>query len=250
MMTVRRLVLFDVDGTLLRTGGAGMLAIKLALEQVYGTSGVIDSYKGGGRSVAEITHDSLAGTDIPADAIERGLDRIRTEIVTVLERLVAEGNHMIRPCVGAPELVNALRWRKGILLGLLTGNTRPYGMIKLREAGYDLGVFRVGVFGDDAENRPALLRLARRKAKELVGTAFPGQQTVLVGDTLHDIACTRTTGARSLIAATGDDSLCALADARPDYLFENLTDTEAIVSAILAPCDEDVQQGNQGIWMG
>jgi phosphoglycolate phosphatase len=236
---LKRLVLFDIDGTMLWPDGASRAALYVALERVYGTAGAAGSVRFDGRTdrhiVYRLLHDAGLSTDVIGDRFEQ---LIETMVVDLRRRLAA-GEHDIRPCLGAHELVGALAARSDVLLGLLTGNFRPSALIKMQAVDFDLALFRVGAYGDESENRADLPPLAVRRARELTGVHFAGQQVIILGDTVYDVTCGRGIGARSIAVTTGWTAHAELEAAGPDYLFEDLTDTGAVLDAIFAPADDD-----------
>jgi phosphoglycolate phosphatase-like HAD superfamily hydrolase len=106
--------------------------------------------------------------------------------------------------------------------------------VKLASAGIDMARFRVNAFGSDHEHRPELPRVAQRRAREALGQAFEGEAIVVIGDTPADIGCARSVAGRTIAVATGSYSLAELAEHGPTALFADLTDTAAVVQAIVA----------------
>jgi phosphoglycolate phosphatase-like HAD superfamily hydrolase len=227
-----KLVLFDVDGTLLTASGAGKRALDRALRDVYGTAGPIDAYDFRGGTDPQIVRDllRLAGLD---DAVigarEAALYR-RYE--AFLEAEVGDGRGVtVYP--GIPELVEALVSRADAVVGLLTGNIEAGARIKLQPTGL-LPHFRLGAYGSDDGDRTRLPRVAAGRAEALVGRAFGGPDTVIIGDTPRDIGCARAFGARAIAVATGWHSVDDLAAHRPDHVFADFSDRERAIAAILA----------------
>jgi phosphoglycolate phosphatase-like HAD superfamily hydrolase len=152
-----------------------------------------------------------------------------------LRRRVAARLHNIRPCPGGPELISALASRPDVLIGLVTGNFRASALVKLEAAGYDASLFRIGAYGDEAEDRSDLPPLAVERASQIAGVSFHGPQVVMIGDTPGDIRCGEGIGARSIAVATGWTPRAELASHHPHYLFDDLSNTQAVLDAILAP---------------
>lgn len=235
LMALERLILFDIDGTLLWPDGIGRAAMKASLEAIYGTAGPIDTYKFHGQTDRETVSVLIGKAGFPQAAIDEQFHRLAPTMESIITRLVEARQFNIRPCTGAPELIAALAARGDALLGLLTGNLQPTAAIKLRAAGYDPSLFRVGAFGDISEARVDLPPVALAEAARLSGVRFSGKQVVIVGDTPADIACGRAVNGRSIAVATGWISAEELAQGQPDYLFNDLTNTQAVLSAIFAP---------------
>jgi phosphoglycolate phosphatase-like HAD superfamily hydrolase len=237
----QHLVLFDVDGTLLRTRGVSTAAIRTALLEVFGTVGSLDSYSLGGRCVSEILWDVLQGSGIPTSKIERNQSKVYQVMLESLAEVISRGNHGIEACPGGVALVEEVCRRGDMLSGLLTGNPREYAELKLRSAGYNTHSFVIGAYGDEAKYRVDLVKLARERAWEVDGCAFPGVSTVIIGDTVHDIAGARASGARSLIVVNGAGSRAALEEAGADVVFDDLQDVQAVVMAITTPPSPDLR---------
>src|SRR5947209_4567116 len=208
-----KLVLFDIDGTLLWTDGAGRRAIQRALVDEAGTAGPIETYRFDGKTDPQIVRDllSLAGhsgaenpTVIQA-VCRRYVEHLRTE----LER----PTQATRLMVGIADLLAALEPHETqgrALVGLLTGNVAPGAALKLRSAGLDPARFRVGAYGSDSARRAELPAVAAGRAAALTGATFTGSDVIIVGDTPDDVACGGPIGARSLAVATGSYHVAAL----------------------------------------
>jgi phosphoglycolate phosphatase len=236
-MPLTRLVLFDIDGTLLMPDGAGKASLVAALEQVYGTPGDAANYNLGGSLDRETVRILMSAAGIEEAIIWQRFEDVGRAMESSLRERISANLHNVQPVPGAPELVAALHMHDEVLLGLVTGNFRATALVKLEAAGYDPTLFQIGAFGHEAENRGDLPPLAVRRAKELSGIDFRGQQVVIIGDTTSDIRCGHGIGARSIALATGWVSREELAKAGPDYLFDDLADMEAVLRAIFAPED-------------
>ncbi len=134
---------------------------------------------------------------------------------------------------GVLELLDALDNEERVVVGLLTGNIETGARAKLTAAGIDPSRFRVNAFGSDGELRPELPAIAQRRASELLGVDVEGNRLVIIGDTPHDIQCGESIGARAIAVATGGYTTEQLAAYEPYALFENLADTDAVLSAIM-----------------
>jgi phosphoglycolate phosphatase len=227
-----RLVLFDIDGTLLWTDGAGRRAIHRALRQELDVD-VPEGYRFDGKTDPQIVRElvRMRGSD------ERSLEGRFEELLAVYasylqEELTAEG-HVAEPLPGVVELLDALEERPEVCLGLLTGNIREGATAKLRAVGIDPGRFVVGAFGSDHELRPELPAIARRRAVEVLSRELAGDAMVVIGDTPADVTCGRALGVRAIGVATGRYSVEELAAYEPHAVLEDLTDTSAALAAIL-----------------
>jgi len=226
-----RLVLFDIDGTLLTASGAGRRALDQALRDVYGTAGPIDGYDFRGGTDPQIIRDLLgrAGMDEPVIAAGEAAAYRRYE--ALLETEIGDGRGVsVYP--GVRELVETLAARDDVLVGLLTGNIEAGARIKLRPTGL-WPHFRLGAYGSDHADRTRLPQVAAGRAERLVGRAFRGPDTVIVGDTPRDIGCARAFGATAIAVATGWHSVEDLVSHRPDHVFVDLSDQAAALAAML-----------------
>lgn len=227
-----KLVLFDIDGTILWTDGAGRRAIQRALTEVFGSAGP-ENHWFDGKTDRQIVRE-LMRHDGHGDAhIDARMDRLITRYVEELERELVNPEHPPQLLPGVRALLDALEARHDVLLGLLTGNMVEGAVAKLRAVGIDFDRFRVGAFGSDHEHRPELPAIARARARELLGTELPGRDVVVIGDTPADLECGRGIGARAIGVATGRYSVEDLLKHDPLAVFEDLTDTDRVVRVIV-----------------
>ena len=227
-----KLVLFDIDGTILWTDGAGRRAIHRALTEIFGGTGP-ESYWFDGKTDRQIVRD-LMRLDGHADAhIDERMEALLERYVTYLERELAIPEHRPRLFDGVVPLIEALEARDDVVLGLLTGNLERGARVKLEAVGLDPDRFTVNAFGSDAEHRPALPAIARRRASERLGLDLPGHAVVVIGDTPADVECGREIGARAIAVATGRYAVAELAAHHPAAVFEDLTETARVVEAIV-----------------
>jgi len=230
-----RLVLFDLDGTLLWTDGAGRRAIHRALVEVLGTAGPIEGFRFDGRTDGEIVGKLAEGAGLAPDAAL--VDRVLSRYVALLEDELARPTQRTTVYPGVTELLAALERRRECVLGLLTGNVRPGARLKLASGGIDISRFRVGAFGSDSAHRPDLPAVARRRAREELGLELAGEDLVIVGDTPSDVTCGRGIGARAIGVATGSYAVADLMAAGADAVFETLAETDAVVRACGLPLE-------------
>lgn len=227
-----KLVLFDIDGTLLWTDGAGRRAIHDALIEVFGSTGPADHWFDG-KTDRQIVRE-LMRLDGHDDAwIDARMDELLDKYATYLARELAHPGHTPRLYDGVTELLEALESRADVVLGLLTGNLEAGAMGKLRSVGLDPERFRVGAYGSDHELRPELPAIAQRRACERLGVELSGEDIVVIGDTPADIACGRAIGARAIGVATGRYAVEELSAHGPAAVFSDLTDTAAVIDVIV-----------------
>lgn len=226
-----RLVLFDIDGTLLSAAGAAAPPFREALETVFGTAGPLEGYSFAGRTDPEIATDLLTSAGLAADEIAAGLERVWELYLTGLELSLRTAAVRVLP--GIPRLLDTLHEHPGVVLGLLTGNLREGARLKIEAAGLGFDRFLVGAFGSDHAQRPELPAIAVRRAEERLGRRFDGQEVVIIGDTPRDIACGAHLGVRTIAVATGSYSRGELAECGPHAVFDTLERTEEVVEGIL-----------------
>jgi len=226
-----RVVLFDIDGTLLASGGVGRRAMEGALLAHFGTTGPA-GYRYDGKTDRQIARESMRHAGFADADIDERMESLLADYLVRLEVSVASGTHGVRTHVGIPELLDALQARDDVLLGLLTGNVAPGAALKLRAAGLAPERFRVGAFGSDHEDRPELPAIAQRRAVELLGHDVLGASVVIVGDTPADVHCGRGIGARAVAVATGHYSVVDLAAHAPHAVLADFADLDASLGAI------------------
>ncbi len=224
-----RLVLFDIDGTLISTGGRAGQALLRALEETYGLLPEASGYSFAGKTDPQIMRELLTAGGVAATAIEEYREQALAKYLQHLEAVLTPGSVRVLP--GARSLLAALAAQPQTTVGLLTGNIAGGAALKLRAAGLE-GAFLFGAYGSDAEDRNLLVPIARKRAFEATGLRFPGERTVVVGDAEADIRCARAGRARAVAVATGWTPREALAALKPDALLDSLAEPHA-VAAIL-----------------
>jgi phosphoglycolate phosphatase len=227
-----RLVLFDIDGTLLRSGGAGRVAMERALTGVFGSPGSSD-YRYDGKTDRQIVRELMREEGFSDEEIDQSMEDLLEAYVDGLHGELAARGPKVLVCEGVPDLLDALDARNDVVLGLLTGNIERGARAKLSAAGIDPQRFRVNAFGSDHEHRPNLPAVAQRRAREVLGTEVAGERLIVIGDTPADIQCGESIGAKAIGVATGRFSTDELRTYNPYAVFESLRDTTAVMSAIL-----------------
>jgi phosphoglycolate phosphatase-like HAD superfamily hydrolase len=226
-----RLILFDIDGTLVTARGAGRRAVKAALERVFGTSGGIDDYDLRGKTDQRILFDVTEAAGLARDAVVGRLDDYFEAYARVLAELIGDGRDVVT-LPGVADVVRTLHGADGVVLGLLTGNIEEGARIKLEPTGL-WPYFALGAYGSDHVDRRRLPSLAARRAHALVGYPFRPEEVLVIGDTPLDIDCARAFGAVAVAVATGFHSRDELLKERPDFLFDDLADVKSVVAAFL-----------------
>lgn len=222
-----RLVLFDIDGTLIGGGGAGQLALRLGFEDRFGIPEKLDGIEIAGRTDAAIARQIFAKHRI--EPTPENLARFFDGYLHHLAIEIPRSPGRILP--GIIELLDALRASGRAAIGLLTGNLSRGARIKLAHHGV-WDYFEFGAFADDHHDRNALGPFAAARAAEFSGRDFPPEDTFVLGDTPHDVACARAIGAVAVAIATGGHSLEDLAKHAPDFLFDDLSDVQAVLRAL------------------
>ena len=227
-----RLVLFDIDGTLVIAKGAGRRALGRALERVYGTTGPIEGYDFRGKTDPRIVRDLMGAAGLAPDVIGGGLGECFELYARGLVEEIGDGQ-CVSVLPGVAELVRRLDATEGVLLGLLTGNIEEGARIKLAPTGL-WPYFRTGAYGSDDGDRRRLPSLAARRAQALTGHGFRPEDVLVIGDTPLDIECARAFGAVAVAVATGFHPYAELEALGPDLLFESFADVEAVAARLLA----------------
>ncbi len=218
-MPAVRLLLFDVDGTLLRCGPQVRPIFAEAMVAVYGTSGDLDRYDFSGKTDQQIVIELLSGTGLgPADVLA-SLPRMQSLYLASLERRLDRAGMEILP--GVEALLTELDAREDVVLGLLTGNWRRGAEIKLSRFALDR-FFRFGAFGDDGIERTELPPVALARAAELLGGRFEAGDALIVGDSIRDVECARAHGVPVVGVTTGWTPAERLWKAGADRVVESL----------------------------
>ena len=228
---MEKLLLFDIDGTLIRSNGAGRLTLAYALEKLFGTVGPLESYNMSGKTDPRIITDLLMAAGISAKEISKSLPAIYELMAEKGQDIFTEKG--MAACVGVPELLAQLNEQEDVLLGLLTGNAQLTAPLKLAAAGIDPLQFKVGAYGSDAMDRNELPAIGMSRANQLTGGQFDGNNTIIIGDTPADILCARAGKATAVAVASGWHAATTLAEYRPDYLFESFSNTDRVLQALL-----------------
>src|ERR1700687_2144175 len=229
-----RLVLFDIDGTLVSAGRVARDSILRALESAY-------PWKAGEEHEDRSRHDFSGKTDpqivrdlvvecVGAERCESDLPRALDLYLKELERQLESGSVVPKP--GLAGLLSRLSAEPMVTLGLLTGNLERGARLKLAPPDFNR-YFPFGAFGSDSADRYQLPPIAVSRARERTGHLFEGKSIVIVGDSVHDVGCGRSLGVRSVAVATGITSPERLAAENPDVLLTDCSDTERTLEAIL-----------------
>ncbi len=229
---MKRLVLFDVDGTLIWTAGAGRSAIGRALLAEMGVTGPIDGYRFDGKTDPQIVVELLTAAGHPDAESETHVQAVCNRYLQLLEHELETRRAGIRTFPGVHALLEALEARRDCLIGLLTGNLAEGATRKLDAAGVQPGRFRIGAYGSDSAARSDLPPIAAARAAPLMGRVPDGEEIIIIGDTPADMTCGQGVKARAIGVATGRHTVAELLAAGGDMAFDTLDDTTSVMDAI------------------
>ncbi|QDU64581.1 Phosphoglycolate phosphatase [Planctomycetes bacterium Pan216] len=223
-------VLFDIDGTLIRSGGAGEAAMREALRLEFGICGQLGDVDFHGRTDRSIGRDLLASHQLEDSAAN--WERFKSAYLSMLPSTLDERVGAVLP--GVVGLLDHLSRNDDVVLGLITGNSREGARIKLRHFGLN-DYFPLGAFGDDHWDRTALALDVKETLEGLVSSPIAEDRVWIVGDTPLDVACARVIGARAVAVATGKYSVDELAQSAPDVLAQDLSDHSVLLGQLHGP---------------
>ena len=225
-----RLVLFDIDGTLISTNGIAKRTFAEAMAQMYGPSDAALDHDFAGKTDQQIYHELVQKSGIDAGTATARMHETLTVFLDMLEeRLTAEN---VTALPGVHTLLAALAEESTVTLGLLTGNMIRGARIKLVPPRLDK-YFAFGAFGSDAMHRHELPSIALERAYNRTGYVFKDKEIIVIGDTPNDIECGRHLNVRTIAVASGGAKREDLAKHAPDFLFDSLEDTDTVIDAIV-----------------
>jgi len=224
------LILFDIDGTLLRTEGAGMSAMLATAHELFPTKTFsFDGISISGRLDRLIWRDLMTrgGVEPTAEIHEV----FRENYGAHLRRGFSQ-NSRAHALAGAQELVDALHAQSGLELGLLTGNYEHTGRLKVEQAGFSLEPFQHNAWADDGDHRRELPPVAIQRYSEKMGRGIDTSRVIVIGDTPLDVDCAHFNGCLAIAVATGNHPIAELETHNPDLLVSGLDDWQRIASWI------------------
>jgi phosphoglycolate phosphatase len=226
-----RLVLFDIDGTLIRSSRIGRKVVAHALTDVFGTAGPIRHLCFAGKTDLAIILDLMMAEGLSESEIRLNLPHVYNQMVVHARRFFPQAGLIACPGIGdlLKHIVNSGR----NVLGIQTGNINLTAPLKLQAAAIEPEQFSIGAYGSDAIDRSDLIPIAWARAKRKTGRSFTGEDTVVIGDTPADIDCAKVNGATSVAVSTGSYSGAELAKSGPTYLLDNLVDLPLSLLSLL-----------------
>ena len=224
------LLLFDVDGTLIKTGGAGMRAMHHVVRQLFGQGFTLKGIQVSGHLDPLIFAEAAAMNGLSNDPLHH--KAFRDHYLVQLEANLEAAGKEVRTLQGINETLAILRKRTDVVLGLLTGNYTRAVPIKLRAVGIDMEWFSVTAFGDEAASRAGLVALAMDKYQSIYGQRVKNQWVVVIGDTPRDVACAKAHGCVSFAVATGSYRIDDLRKAGADVVVKDLSDSNPLIDLI------------------
>ena len=227
----KRVLLFDIDGTLLDPMGEGCELMRRALLDVFGVTGPIETYDMAGKTDWRIITDLMRMAGQAEERISTLRDAAFAAYAHHMEKAAPTLRMALLP--GVPVLLDRLVEHDHFILGLVTGNVREAVPHKLRAAGIDPGLFGFGAFGSEHIDRNQLPDLALQRLRALNGYQILPGQVLIIGDTPHDIACARHAGVRVLCVATGTYQRETLASFQPDFLLDDLSNVDTVMEILL-----------------
>ena len=227
---MQRLILFDIDGTLVR-GGPAKVAFNMAMLETFGTAGPVDSYDFSGKTDPQIARELLSEAGLEDAVVDAGLAELWDRYIEELEARI--GDNPMRLLPGVAHLIEALASEPGVALGLVTGNIIRGARLKLGSVGL-AECFEVGGYGSDHEVREHLPAIALERAFEAWGVTFPPESTVIVGDTPRDVECGKYAGTRTVAVATGRPRRGLLEATGADAVFDDFSDVASVIEVLLA----------------
>jgi phosphoglycolate phosphatase-like HAD superfamily hydrolase len=223
----KRLLLFDIDGTLIHSGGAGVHALKLAFTERFGIADDLHDIEIAGMTDLGIVASILKKHQIPVT--NENVSAFLDSYVHFLSLELPRREGKLLP--GVLELLERLKSRTHLVLALLTGNVSRGAQLKLEHYGV-WHFFEFGAFADDHQDRNRLGRFARARALEKHGREFSATEIDVIGDTPRDIACGKAFGARTIAVATGTWTREQLAKHQPDFLIDDLSDVDRVIDTL------------------
>jgi phosphoglycolate phosphatase-like HAD superfamily hydrolase len=226
----KRLVLFDVDGTLVKQWTGAPSQSGRLIKKYFGLDSSGIKFHGDGMTDRQILVEKLKLLGLKDPEKDPRIETALLGYTLITEEIMAEFG--MEPIPGAESLVKKLI-DSGVTVGLLTGNTPGRARLKLEAVGL-WHYFKIGAFGDVTSKRSELVKIGIKEAKKKTGISFSKADVFILGDTVRDIKCAKDSGVKSISVATGKQSMETLLKENPDLIFKDFSDTDKITNAILS----------------
>ncbi len=237
---MQRLVLFDIDETMISSDGAGRRAISRVLKEHYQIEPHHMNIVMSGKTDPQILTEIMTAAEMPTPEIHTAIPKVIDQYLDLLEEEIAASKYYIVHD-GVYVLLEAIASHPDMYLGLLTGNVERGARMKLDH--FDLNKhFELGAYGSDSASRLDLPAVAVERAKELFKIHFQPDEVVIIGDSVNDVYCAKGYNAKCIAVNTGKTSWKDLKETNPEYLFKSLSNTEEVMDAILAPMPVSVER--------
>jgi phosphoglycolate phosphatase len=226
---IKKLLLFDLDWTLIYTGGAGVRALNVAFERLFRVPEAMKSVSPDGKTDPAICREMIQVL-LKREPQNGEVEALCRAYLDQLAGEIPQGpGYRVLP--GIPTLLEKLSSRSDVLMGLGTGNLEEGARLKLARADL-MRYFKFGGYGSDSEDRPEVLRKGVRRGEQIAGHSFPSRDVVVIGDNIRDVQAGQAIGALTIAVATGPMKYEELAKAKPDHLFHDLSDTQAVLNVL------------------
>ncbi len=236
---MQRLVLFDIDETMISSDGAGRRAIQRVLHKLYKIPKHHIKITMSGKTDPQILTEIFTASEMPTDEIPDAIVKVLDLYLELLEEEILASKHYIVH-EGVYELIEAIANHSDMYLGLLTGNVERGARMKLDQFGLNKH-FSLGAYGSDSANRLELPAVAAKRAEAHFKIRFQPDELVIIGDSVNDVYCAKGYGAKCIAVNTGRTAWHELESTDPEYLFKSLANTKEVMDAILAPMPLSVE---------
>ena len=227
---IKKLLLFDLDWTLIYTGGAGVRALDHAFEKMFEIPDAMKTVSPDGKTDPAICREMIR-VHLNRDPRDGEIEQLCQGYLKQLKVEVKKApGYRILP--GVPQLLEALSSHQEVLMGLGTGNMEGGAAIKLARADF-MRYFRFGGYGSDSEDRPMVLRKGVERGEALTGHKVAPKDVIVIGDNMRDVLAGKAIGAQTIAVASGPMSAEDLAKTSPDHLFKDLSHTATVLKALL-----------------
>ncbi|WP_372367530.1 HAD family hydrolase [Candidatus Uabimicrobium sp. HlEnr_7] len=230
---MKRLLLFDIDSTLILSKGIWGRCFFEAMQEVFPDVQKPQGLSFAGKTDLRVCGEILEYSNIPIKALEQNREQVLNIYSEKAHLAAKKYAQEVEILPGVIKLLQILQNKQDVVLTLLTGNIRFGAEAKLKCVDlHSFFDFEIGAWGDDHWDRNELPSIAISRAKNKLGISFSGKEIVVIGDTVHDINCGKSLGVRSIAVGTGNTEKSVLLEEFPDFYFDDLTDESGFLEAI------------------